>query len=334
MIQLSFQAFDPGDWQNRAESMPDLSLLQTWAYGEAKKGSSSWNVERAAIFNDGNEIGLVQAFVRKVPLLGGGLVWINRGPLLREPARRDDRIWQQMLEVMRQRWVVERRMILRIAPPLGVSIPVGFQSAGEDGYHSARLDLHQPIETLRKNLDRKWRNHLNKAERAELRIESGADENLVADAISDYAAMLARKRFHTGVSPELLVQLQRALPPEKKMWSIIARDPAGIAGFVLMARYGDVAEYLSGSSNPLGRKSNAGHLLVWQAIVEMKQQGYRWFDVGGSDPTRTAPGVYEFKNGLQAERYALPVEIEAYNGDPISFAVRTIVRRARMRDHQ
>ena len=335
MIRLVFDVDSVG-WSRRFDAIPEANLLQTWAYGDAKARTGAWRVERAVIFEGEREIGLVQMFVRKIPLIGGGLVWINRGPLLCEHVRNDILKWRGVLDALRVHWVETRRMFLRVALPhrepidLEQIVPPGFHSADAGaGAHSARLDLQQPLESIRRKLDQKWRNGLNKAERADITVESGTGEDLFSAVIADYSAMVGRKKFATSVTPELLEQLQSALPPEQKLWSVIARGENGLAGFVLIARSGQTAEYLAGSSSESGRAMNAGNLLLWNAIAEMKQQGYQWFDVGGMDPHRTPSGIYHFKAGLHATPYRLPDEIEAYQRGLRSLAVRRAIHRAR-----
>jgi lipid II:glycine glycyltransferase (peptidoglycan interpeptide bridge formation enzyme) len=336
LIRLLFDPVDGVEWSRRLDIMPESNLLQTWAYGEAKAQTGTWKVERAVIVEEKREFGLVQMFIKKIPLIGGGLVWINRGPLLCEPARSDFRKWHEVLEALRLHWVEERRMLLRVALPhremidLAQVVPRGFRLAESGaGAHSARLDLFQPLESLRRQLDQKWRNGLNKAERANTNVESGADEDLFSAVIADYSTMIARKKFATSVTPELLEQLQRALSPQQKLWNVISREEDNLAGFVLIVRYGQTAEYLAGSSSASGRTRNVGNLLLWRAITEMKEQGYRWFDLGGMDPDRTPSGIYHFKAGVGATAYRLPDEIEAYRHGFRSFAVRRAIRRAR-----
>ena len=312
------------------ETMNDASLLQTWAYGDAKTRSGAWSVTRLIIVDGDRRLGIVQAFIRKLPLIGGGLVWINRGPLLA------DGRWREVLDALYGYFVVDRRMLVRLALPLrepvdlSLILPPQFRAADAgSGYQSARLDLSLSLEELRRQLDQKWRHGLNKAERAGAYVESGEDDRLLDDVLADYAAMMTRKTLQTSVTPQLLGDLQKALPPSQKLWSIIARDAKAVAGFVLVARYGRTAEYLAGSSNESGRKWNVGNLLLWRAISEMKEQGYHWFDVGGMDSVRTPPGIYHFKAGLGGAMYSLPNEVEASPNGLRSFVVRRAIRRAR-----
>jgi hypothetical protein len=336
LIRLVSSGVDRARWSRLSDTIPESNLLQTWAYGEAKLQTGPWTTERCLILKDDREVGVVQASIRKIPLIGGGLVWINRGPLLCEPFRNDSQVWREVLESLRAHWVDTRRMLLRIALPQREAIdveqfiPAGFRLAESgEGAHSARLDLTESLEALRRQLDQKWRHGLNKAERANAIVESGANGTLLPAVLADYSSMLAHKNFPTSVTPDLLQKLDAASSPAERLWSVIARVPEGLAGFVLIARYGNTAEYLAGSSNPSGRSWNVGNLLLWRAIAAMKEQGYRWFDVGGMDPKRTPPGIYHFKAGLRAKAYELPPEIEAYRPGLTSFAVRRAIRRTR-----
>lgn len=334
MIRLLFDGLDPERWSALLGDLPDANLLQMWAYGDAKSRSGPWRVERALIADGERIIGGVQAAVRRIPIAGGGIAWINRGPLLFDSA--DNTTWCGVLAALQKYWVGERGMLLRIAPPLrdgataAGTIPEGFHAAEFGrGLESARLDLLEPLDVLRRKLDQKWRHSLNKAERVNATVESGADASLFADCIADYSAMLRQKGFATSVTPRLLEELQAALPPQQKLWSVVAREESEIAAFAVIARYGRTAEYLAGSSSASGRKWNAGNLVLWRAISEMKGQGLHSFDVGGMDAERTPAGIYHFKAGLGATPYKLPDEIEAYGRGLRAFVVRRAVRRAR-----
>lgn len=336
MIRLECREFDAAEWAERMGNAPSLSLLQTWSYGEAKSRTGSWRAERGVILDGDRPVGAVQALVRKVPFLAGGLVWINRGPVFSELNEVGPDLWREALEVMRRRWVGERRMVLRIAPPRyqladqDASLPPGFQHVeGGRGYQSSRVDLDPSVEMLRKALEHKWRNALNKAERLGLTLESGTDPHLFSSVLTEYRATLERKGYQTSVTPELLESLQATSRADGTLWSLMARSADDVLGIMMVARYGRTAEYLIGSSSDAGRKVNVGHLLLWRAMNEMKSQGYRWFDLGGMDPERTPAGIFHFKSGVRGTPYALPDEVEACNRGVLSWSVRYAAGRAK-----
>jgi lipid II:glycine glycyltransferase (peptidoglycan interpeptide bridge formation enzyme) len=51
----------------------------------------------------------------------------------------------------------------------------------------------------------------------------------------------------------------------------------------------------------------ANQYLLWQAILQLQQRAFRWFDVGGISE-EALPGITAFKLGLNGERYELAGE--------------------------
>ena len=79
--------------------------MQTWEYAQAKATIYSWKVERV-IFQDGeNIVGALQALVKPIPIIGGGLVWINQGPLWRSSTKGDFSLLVKILKEICRYWV-------------------------------------------------------------------------------------------------------------------------------------------------------------------------------------------------------------------------------------
>ena len=53
--------------------------MQDWAFGEAKAAAGPWRAERGCFWANGAIVGAAQIMICLLPLVGGGLVWINRG---------------------------------------------------------------------------------------------------------------------------------------------------------------------------------------------------------------------------------------------------------------
>lgn len=338
MLQLLVRDFSQTEWAEIVSGFQDLSLLQTWEFGEAKAQSSQWSVQRSIVLNDsGNVVSAVQMMVRQIPVISRGMIWINRGPLWKKQANGEGmQGLLDTLDTLRQYWVDTRHMYLRVALPTDRGqlssdqlYPLGYQPAGYPGWASARLDLTQSLETLRNHLHQKWRNALNKSERLGLGLEIGSSDDLFEIFLSEYKQMLLRRTFETNVTPQMLKQLQNMLPEERKGLVLIARDCGMIRGSILVARYGDTCEYLAATIRREGRASNAGYFLIWNAISAAKNMGYRWFDLGGIDHQNTPHGIFHFKSGLGAALYRLTDELETRNKDLVSQLVRWRARRAR-----
>ena len=336
MADLVIDTYSAQDWQQLAGAYSGFNLMQCHAYGEAKAAEGGWSVERGRIVKDGETLGVFQALVRTLPLGLGGLVWINRGPLWRHPDKDENhQILEKILKALKYHYVMKKGMYLRIAP--ADHLETGFEQiaqnadftpAGTAGWSSAKLDLSPPVEDLRKNLAQKWRNCLNKAERQGFQVRQGTDNEAFSQFLKIHSEFLDSTGFETTVTPDLLQNLQDRFGDHEKMTSLIAMEEDQPIASVLIARYGSTCEYLAGNNTERGRNVNAGQLLLWQALEHMKQQGCRWFDVGGLDKQLTPEGIYRFKAGLSGTPYQLASEVEGVIG-LFSRLVRWRVRHAK-----
>lgn len=309
MVTFETDTYSRDDWRAHCDALGGGALVQDWAYGAAKAATGPWSVERGVLRDGSRTIGAVQVLIRRLPGLGGGLAWINRGPLMPDDAR--DTLIDAVLRALADHYAAHGHY-LRIAPTVAAtSLPVGWFSTGTAGWASAALDLTPEEDTLRSGLAQKWRNALNKAERMDLEIAQGSDGPVFDTAIAEYRAYLKTAGFSTTVTPELLIALRNQADAGDRLLALRATQEGEAAGFVLIARYGASAEYLAGHMTDLGRKTNAGQLLLWQAALAMKQDGRTIFDLGGMDPHITPKGILHFKQGLGGTPYRLPGEIEA-----------------------
>jgi lipid II:glycine glycyltransferase (peptidoglycan interpeptide bridge formation enzyme) len=60
---------------------------------------------------------------------------------------------------------------------------------------------------------------------------------------------------------------------------------------------GDSGIYLLGATSDDGLNARGAYLLQWTMIQWLKENGFKWYDLGGIDPQGN-PGVYSFKKGL------------------------------------
>ncbi len=332
MFDVAPKDFDAQAWDAAVADLDGLSLVQTWAYGEAKARTGPWRVERGEISRDGRPVALFQALIRNLPMgLPRGLAWINRAPLR---SADDDGAapLADCLAALNRHFAEQRGLYLRVAPPVFDATPVedvdGLRPAAA-GWASAILDLTPPAEDLRRHLKGKWRGHLNKGERAGLDVRSGADDDLFAAFVDHHRQLIEDRGFATTLTPDLLACLQDLLPNERKMTVWLAYRDGDLLGSVLMARYGDTCEYLAGNINPEGRRLNTGQVLLWQALTAMREAGCRRLDVSGMDPDTTPDGILTFKQGLGATPYRLTAELESAAGGLLARLVRWRVGLAR-----
>ncbi len=325
--------FSQSHWNSTVEQFEDLSLLQTWEYGEASSRTRALRVTRVLFESEGGIVGAAQGFMRRLPVVAGGAVVINRAPLWRRD-KADTPTLTAVLAALCNHYVRDG-MYLRVSPAIvsgGVSEDVFHQA----GFHaarcarpwvSARMDLFRPVEILREGLRKNWAASLKKAEAAGITVEFGSEEILLKRILQELEALLRAKQFQSTVTPDFLERFQQVADDHHKLWIFAAMHNGRSLGGIALARYGSVCEYLVGAVNDEGKRLNAGQLLLWSAILAAKDEGYQWLDLGGTDPNATPEGVLYFKSGLNAPTYAYIGEFEAYSPTVMNRLIRWRLER-------
>lgn len=283
------------------------NLLQSWAWGEAKAEIEGWRPRRAVIAYGSVALAVVQVLEKRVGL--ARVARINRGPLfVHADLTAEAKI--EALRALRRQWRWWRGSALLMAPEMseaevGMLRAVGLRPRSAPLWRSAWIDLWRSEDELRKALNGKWRNMLVNAEKAGLDVAVTAAAAGIDWLMPRYEAMMADKGF-AAIPPALLGALARH-SDGNDLLTLSARQGGEDASAVLVARHGAAATYLIGWNSDLGRKTRGNHLLLWRAMLELKDRGCRWLDLGGIDEQLT-PGVASFKRGLNGEGYTLAGE--------------------------
>jgi hypothetical protein len=346
MLSLEIGEYGSQEWENLANRFIDHNLIQTWEYGSAKVDAGNWRVERAVFSLNGQIRGIVQILFRPLPMLSPrsrfsrGLVWINRGPLCRlDNGESGD--MAQMLTLLSNHYARSSDNYVLVAPTAPVerggvaatpALYIGLSPSGRHGWSSATIDLGPSLEDLRLGLAQKWRNALNKAERQNCRVEQADSGPVFDDFLKCHAEFSVHRQLDGTLGVDFIQALQKHLPDHRKLQALVAYEDNTPIGSALFAKYGGSAEYLAGNSNDRGRQMNSGQLLLWRAIVMMKERGVARFDVGGMDAEQTPTGIYKFKQGLGGSAYRLADELESTGHGPYGSLVRLATQIIRQPD--
>jgi len=171
---MSFDGLCETEWTSILLLFKDSSLYQTWAYGEIRWGKKC--LEHAVLRKDGEVVAAAQVIVKKMPLVSRGIAYITWGPLWRTYRNTNDiECLRIILNEIKKEYVQRRRHFLRVATNVseekgtivsGIFDEIGFKESNrEKQYRSLILDLTPPLEEIRKKLQQKWRNQLNRAEK-------------------------------------------------------------------------------------------------------------------------------------------------------------------------
>ena len=123
-LKFSFEEIDNLKWRVLWSKVEFTNLMQSWDYGELKK-LQGWQPKRFLLKdNNGSEWGLLQVLVRSIPFLGG-LVRINRGPILFDKQKNSDssnNIKSNIFLAIRELAFTNRWWYVSIAPELNNNI--------------------------------------------------------------------------------------------------------------------------------------------------------------------------------------------------------------------
>jgi lipid II:glycine glycyltransferase (peptidoglycan interpeptide bridge formation enzyme) len=159
------------------------------------------------------------------------------------------------------------------------------------------IDLSKPLEVLTKELSKKWRENLRRANRNNLDLKYGTDLELYDSFTKLYKEMHSRKQFKRHVDVYEYRKIQNALSPHHKMRIMICEDQGTpIAGLVWSA-IGSTGIPIFSATGDNGLKARGSYLLRWNMLLQMKQDGLLFIDQGGVNKSNN-PGGYRFKSEM------------------------------------
>jgi len=299
------------EWAGLLDRFQDANIYQTWSYGAVRWGEK--HLSHLVLRRDDEVVAIAQLRIIHFPLVGGGVAYLRWGPLchLRD-IEFEPEVLRQMAAALYEEYVQKRGLLLRVLPNAFADSPrAGFFGTAfsqltrtplktGNAERTLLLDLTPSLEELRKHLDQKWRNQLNRAEKNDLTIREGTDPEDFQVFTEIYQSMRSRKKFDTTVDVNEFARIQQRLPGRQRMKVMnCLQQGTPVAGIVCSAM-GKSAVYLLGATGENGLNAKGTYLLQWAMIKWLKQSGIHHYDLGGIDPERN-PGVYHFKRGLAGQ---------------------------------
>jgi len=302
---------DPCSWAGVLDAFSDASIYQTWPYGEVRWGRT--NMSHVVLSEGGRTVAAAQVRIFRVPLLPAGIAYVAYGPMWKSRAACGDiESFRRALRALVREYAQSRRMILRVRPwgvrerdpdMESVLLEEGFritEGIRREKTRTILVDLGPTEEELRKSLKKKWRQTLQHAERAGLRVIDGCDGRLFEDMKPIYAEMLEQKKFTPGSDIHEFAAMQGRLLERQRMRVTICKNGTEPVSASLCSGIGDTVVGLVSATGAAGRDLQAYYLLQWEEILWSKRAGKILYDLGGINPD-VNPGVYRFKAGLGGE---------------------------------
>jgi hypothetical protein len=312
MPRVELNHVSAAQWAELLQQFEDATIYQTCAYGEVSWGAA--NLAHVVVRESDDVVGLAQVRILTAPL-GTGVAYVRWAPLWKKRGQSANVAnFEQVIVALKNEYAIRRGLLLRIVPHVYASeseavlncLRANDFSKNEElhSYRTFRVDLTPTLEEIRKRLDQKWRNQLNRAEKNGLTVREGEGSDLYDIFLRLYDEMYARKEFDTSVDPRQFGKLQQKLASDEKMRILICEKDGAPLSALVGSAMGDTCIYLLGATSNEGMKHKGSYLLQWRMLQWGKERGCKFYDLGGINPDKN-PGVYHFKEGFGGEDSSL-----------------------------
>lgn len=313
-LSIVVEELNSKHWNEELKEIEHANLLQSWEYGEAKKNGEGWVPKRILLKTKEKKVGLVQV-LSKTYLNKFNVFRINRGPLFYPNV--DEKEIEASLRFLSRYSSLKKGSILFFNPELNLNgknlvniYKSGFVKRNQVSWSSSYVDLSLDKDNLRRILDGKWRNMLNAAEKSAIGLEVSDSEDDFQWMLERYSELMLKKEF-SGIPVPFLKEMRDCLSALEKPLLLIATHNGQRIACICLILSNRTGTYLLGWNGEDGRRLKANQFLLWNAIIELKNRNYRWFDLGGIDEENT-PTIAEFKLGINGQRYELAGEFLSF----------------------
>ncbi len=313
---------DRQKYDNFVKNHPLGSIHQTLEWGLFQCKTPGRDKFYALMQEDqnGNCVGSVLLIRQQLPK---GLCWLYapRGPLIDyADLPKFAPLFQKIAEIAKK----DHAVFLRFYPGIPDHHTPNFKSIKSRLAHAHYqpestliLDLTKSLEELLKQMKPKGRYNIKIAHKHGVKIRQGdpGEVHLFYDLLLQTTT---RDKF-SGHALEYYQNMLAVLGPQQAKLYFAEYDSKIIAGMIV-TYFKDTATYYFGASSNEYRNTMAPYLLQWQAILDAKSQGLKFYDFlgiapqnqsGQLNPNHPWAGVTDFKLKFGGERlnYISPQEI-------------------------
>ncbi len=299
------EIIDDKKWFSLLSSCENNNILQSWVYGNTKAKTDKLNAKRFLFQINGKPIAIFQVLIKSFLFIK--ILRINRGPLFikNESSLQNKKRFFEIISNFAS-W----NKILFITPELFFNgendfllKEFGFNRFSENEHESIIINLKYDLEFLRKNMNPKWRNMLNNAEKKAVTVEVSNNIHEIRNII-DLNNIDQKNRNYKGIGKHFNYNLLENHFDDNFLTLFSAKESNNIISGIIIFENNKKITYYIGWNNETGRNLKANYLLIWKAIIHYKAKGFIEFDLGGIDEILN-PNVSYFKLGVGGERYKL-----------------------------
>src|SRR5262245_19141550 len=281
------------EWDAFVRAQPAFTGYHLWRWRRVFEYGLYQRCEYFAARQDGRLVGVLPTAIVRSLLFGrvlSSLPYVNYGGVLAESAAAADALLDaaaRTVERDRLSYLLLRHRARRF-----------HELPGRDHKVTMLLRLGTSADELWRNLDRKVRNQVRKAEKSQVTVVTGGVE-----LVGEFYRVFARNMRDLGTpvyGQELFTEILTTFPEDAHV-HLAQRRGVTIAGAITYA-YNGVLEVPSASALREYRSLCPNHVLYWHMIQSAIARGLHTFDFGRSTPN---DGTFQFKEQWGAEREQL-----------------------------
>ena len=168
--------------------------------------------------------------------------------------------------------------------------------------HTVMIDLNKSEEELLAEMRRQTRYEVRRADKLGIKVEKGNDKKTFEEFHAVQVETAKRQNF---VPPSLEVLLAEKQAFGDNIVIYKAMSDGKPVAYGLIIKSGVEADYYEAASTELNRKLPGAYALLWQAMRDLKAEGYSRFNLWGiapaGQPNHRYAGVTTFKTGFGGE---------------------------------
>ena len=299
----------PDEWNSLLTSPNRPSFLQSWQWGELKRGFG-WTPVRLAVSSpDGNPGGGLQMLLKTRPILPFlppvGIAYVPRGPFGEATERQSRELIDAAVERARRCGASFIR-----AEPAAECSPAALAAMRDAGFKPAPqyvqirstgyVALDRSEDEIIASFKPKTRYNVRLAKRRGVDIRV-ADNEADLDSFYRLTAVTGERDGFAVHGPTYYQAVWDELGESRRLF--IASVNGEDVGALFAVICGDMATYLYGASSNRYRNTMSSYLLQWKAMLWAKQNGCATYDFWGmADPEAEndpMAGVHRFKQGFR-----------------------------------
>lgn len=307
MIEIKI-IHDQNQWENFVLKQEYTLFTQSFKYGEfyRKMGEKSWI---CGIFE--NDLLLGGSLVVSVHARRGDFIFLPYGPIVSDNSRLGE-VLPIFFKKLKEFALSENYDFIRVSPFLDnnegnkqIFRRCGFRDAPMHilAEYTWLLDLTDSEEVLLKNMEKNHRNLIKRCHKEGVVVKKNGENNTVEqfNKLHDFTA--GRHNFHRFSNEYVLNEFNSFAPFDQVcVFNAFLKDGALDSSAIIMY-YGNMGAYRHGASLLTDKKIPTSYVLQWEAILEAKRRGIRWYNFWGIAPdgaVKTHPfyGISHFKKGF------------------------------------